>query len=85
MQQDEFDASAEQTNILHDETDLAVDAFLERLDYWSQTSNDIVGDVTIESVHSILFIKIRQGCIQVGWFVFSWLLQMISSIVRLRT
>ena len=68
MQQDEFDASADKTNILHDETDLAVDAFLERLDIWSQTSNDIVGAVTIQSVTQQPFYKDQAG-IYSGWLV----------------
>jgi len=68
MQQDEFDASADKTNILHDETDLAVDAFLERLDIWSHTSNDIVGAVTIQSVTQQPFYKDQAG-IYSGWLV----------------
>ena len=68
MQQDEFDASADKTNILHDETDLAVDAFLERLDIWSQTSNDIVGAVTIQNVTQQPFYKDQAG-IYSGWLV----------------
>jgi hypothetical protein len=50
MQQDKFDANADQTNTIHDEQDLAVDAFINRLNDWSETSRDIVGQVTIQNI-----------------------------------
>ena len=68
MQQDQFDASAEQTNIIHDATDLAVDKFIQRLDDWSMTEQDNVGDVTIENVRQDPFYKDQAG-VYSGWLV----------------
>jgi len=66
MQKDDFDANAEKTNYLHDDVDIQVDQFLQRLDDWSQTSNDIVGDVTIQSVTQQPFYK-KTADIYSGW------------------
>src|SRR5688572_12511600 len=45
MQQDTFDASAEETNKIHDQTDIDVGKFMQRLDDWSMTQQDTVGDI----------------------------------------
>ena len=63
---DDFDASAEETNSLHDIVDLQVDAFLQRLDDWSQTSQDIVGEVSILNVRKSPFYKDHAGVFS-GW------------------
>jgi hypothetical protein len=68
MQKDDFDASADKTNVLHDETDLQVDQFIQRLDDWSMTSNDIVGQVTINNVTQVPFYKDQAG-VYSGWLV----------------
>jgi hypothetical protein len=63
---DDFDASAEETNSLHDIVDLQVDAFLQRLDDWSQTSQDIVGEIVILSIRKSPFYKDQAGIFS-GW------------------
>lgn len=68
MEQDDFDASAEQTNDIHDRTDLAVDRFMQRLDDWSQTSKDVVGQVTIQGFSQVPFYKDQAG-VYSGWLV----------------
>lgn len=68
MCQDNFDASADQTNELHDKTDIAVDKFMQRLDDWSQTSRDIVGQVTITGFNQVPFYKDQAG-VYSGWLV----------------
>lgn len=68
MQQDEFDANADQTNTIHDDQDLAADQFMQRLDDWSQTSRDIVGDVTIQGYSQTPFYKDQAG-VYSGWLV----------------
>jgi len=68
MQQDTFDASAEQTNIIHDATDLAADKFIQRLDDWSMTQDDTIGDITIESIRQDPFYKDQAG-VYSGWLV----------------
>lgn len=61
MEQDAFDASAEQTNLIHDRTDLAVDKFMQRLDDWSMTQQDTIGDVAIENIRKEPFYKDQAG------------------------
>jgi hypothetical protein len=68
MKKDNFDASADQTNEIHDELDLSVDQFMQRLDDWSQTSRDIVGAVTITGVSQVPFYKDQAG-VYSGWLV----------------
>ena len=68
MQQDTFDASAEQTNTIHDATDLAADKFIQRLDDWSMTQDDTIGDVTIENIRQDPFYKDQAG-VYSGWLV----------------
>jgi hypothetical protein len=68
MQQDTFDASAEETNKIHDETDLAIGQFLQRLDDWSLTQTDTVGDIQITGITKTPFYKDQAG-IYSGWLV----------------
>lgn len=68
LAEDKFDASAEQTNDIHDKTDLAVDRFLQRLDDWSQTSRDLVGQITINGISQTPFYKDQAG-VYSGWLV----------------
>ncbi len=68
MQQDNFDASADQTNKIHDETDIAVGKFLQRLDDWSLTQTDTVGDITINGITKTPFYKDQAG-VYSGWLV----------------
>jgi hypothetical protein len=68
MKKDDFDASADQTNEIHDELDISVDQFMQRLDDWSQTSRDIVGAVTISGVSQVPFYKDQAG-VYSGWLV----------------
>lgn len=68
MSQDDFDATADQTNDIHDKTDIAVDQFMRRLDDWSQTSRDVVGQVTITGFSQTPFYKDQAG-VYSGWLV----------------
>lgn len=68
MQQDEFDASAEETNKIHDDMDLKVGQFLQRLDDWSQTQQDTVGDISITNITKTPFYKDQAG-VYSGWLV----------------
>ena len=66
MKKDHFDANAEQTNTLHDIVDLQVNAFFQRLDDWSQTSQDDVGDISISNIRQEPFYKEQAG-VYSGW------------------
>jgi len=68
MAQDNFDSSADDTNDIHDKTDIAVDKFEQRLNDWSQTSHDIVGQVTIQGFSQDPFYKDQAG-VYSGWLV----------------
>jgi hypothetical protein len=68
MQEDKFDASAEQTNLIHDTQDVVVDSFMQRLDDWSQTSQDLVGEVSITNFSQLPFYKDQAG-VYSGWLV----------------
>ena len=68
MKKDNFDANAEQTNTLHDIVDLQVNAYLQRLDDWSQTSQDIVGQISIGNIRQDPFYKDQAG-VYSGWEV----------------
>lgn len=68
MQQDEFDASAEETNKIHDDMDLKVGQFLQRLDDWSMTQQDTVGDITMQNITKTPFYKDQAG-VYSGWLV----------------
>lgn len=68
MQQDKFDANAEETNKIHDVTDLAVGRFLQRLDDWSMVQYDPVGDITLSNITKTPFYKDQAG-VYSGWLV----------------
>ena len=68
MQKDDFDASAEQTNTIHDKTDLQVGQFLQRLDDWSQTQEDTVGEISLTNITKTPFYKDQAG-VYSGWLV----------------
>lgn len=68
MQKDEFDANAEQTNDLHDKTDLQVGQFLQRLDDWSQIQTDTIGDISLTNITKQPFYKDQAG-VYSGWLV----------------
>ena len=68
MQQDNFDASADQTNDIHDVQDQGVDQFMQRLDDWSQTPSDTIGDISISGFTQTPFYKDKAG-IYSGWLV----------------
>lgn len=68
LQQDDFDANAEETNLIHDATDVAVDKYIQRLDDWSMTQQDTIGDVSIENVNQTPFYKDQAG-VYSGWLL----------------
>lgn len=68
MQADSFDADADETNKIHDDQDLAVDQFLNRLNDWSLTSKDIVGEITISGISQTPFYKDQAG-VYSGWLL----------------
>ena len=68
MQQDKFDSNAEETNKIHDVTDLAVGRFLQRLDDWSMVQYDPVGDITLSNITKTPFYKDQAG-VYSGWLV----------------
>jgi hypothetical protein len=68
MKKDAFDANAKETTLIHDDQDLRVDQFVNRLDDWSMTSNDIVGAVTITGVNQTPFYKDQAG-VYSGWLL----------------
>ena len=68
MRKDNFDASADETNTLHDDLDIDVDKFITRLDDWSQTQQDTTGDISITGFLQRPFYKDQAG-IYSGWLV----------------
>ena len=66
MKKDTFDASAEQTNTLHDEVYVDVEKYFHRLDDWSQTNQDTVGDIVINNIRHTPFFKEQAG-VYSGW------------------
>lgn len=68
MQQDQFDASADETTKIHDQQDVVVDTFLRRLDDWAYTSRDTVGYISITGVTQTPFYKDQAG-VYSGWLV----------------
>ena len=68
MQQDDFDAKAEETNLIHDKTDIQVGQFMQRLDDWSMTQTDTVGDISITGITKTPFYKDQAG-VYSGWLV----------------
>lgn len=65
---DRADANEKESERIHDEQDEVVDRYLQRLDDWSQTSQDILGDITIQNDNQTPFYKDDSG-IHTGWFV----------------
>lgn len=65
---DRADANEKESERIHDEQDDTVDKYLQRLDDWSQTSKDILGDLTIQNDNQVPFYKDDSG-IHTGWFV----------------
>lgn len=68
MEVDKFDANNKQTNVIHDVLDIIIDIFMYRLDDWSRTSKDIVGEVTIGVPRQTPFFKEQAGVVS-GWRV----------------
>ena len=68
MQKDDFDANAEQTNTIHDITDIQVGQYMQRLDDYSMTQQDTVGDVSINNITKQPFYKDQAG-VYSGWLV----------------
>jgi hypothetical protein len=67
MQKDNFDASANQTSLIHDTQDQVVDAYLRRLDDWAY-SDYRVGFISISGINQTPFYKDQAG-IYSGWLV----------------
>lgn len=65
---DRADANEKESERIHDEQDEVVDKYLQRLDDWSQTSQDILGDITIQNDNQTPFYKDDSG-IHTGWLV----------------
>lgn len=68
MQQDKFDADADQTNTIHDAQDIAVDKFINRLNDWALTQNDTVGEILITGISQTPFYKDQAG-VYSGWLL----------------
>jgi hypothetical protein len=68
MQKDAFDANAKETTKIHDTQDEVVDKFLNRLNDWSQTQQDTIGDITISGILQRPFYKDQAG-IYSGWLL----------------
>lgn len=68
LQKDKFDASNKETNIILDEQDVLVDKFLVRLDDWSQTDNDNVGQISVDSIRKTAIYK-EQAAVMSGWML----------------
>lgn len=65
---DRADANEKESEAILDQQDVTVDKYLQRLDDWSMTSKDIIGDITIQNDRQQPFYKDDSG-IHTGWLL----------------
>lgn len=68
FEQDQTDSKESQYKLILDDMDELLDKFVQRLNDWNQTSQDVVGQVTLQAFSQTPFVKTDAG-IYTGWIL----------------